>query len=268
MTLQDKLFFAPIENPASAIDIGTGTGIWAMDMADAYPGCDVLGVDLSPIQPGYVPPNCSFQVMDLEDEWDMADRFDLIHTREMSGFAIKDWSRFYNQSFASLKPGGWVESQEFDLNISSDDNTMPENSKVMEWQTLWEQGISKAGMTCRCYPEKMKQDAEAAGFINVTVLPFKMPIGTWPKDKTLQQSGLYTLVGLLDGVSGLSLRVFTQLLGWTVEEMEVLLADVRKEWKNKKVHTYFPMYVRNICASGILLTSSSYVVYGQKPPQK
>jgi hypothetical protein len=26
-----KLFFAPIENPAKVIDLGTGTGIWAVD---------------------------------------------------------------------------------------------------------------------------------------------------------------------------------------------------------------------------------------------
>lgn len=43
----DRLFFAPIESPRSVIDIGTGTGLWAIDMADAYPDTEVLGTDLS-----------------------------------------------------------------------------------------------------------------------------------------------------------------------------------------------------------------------------
>lgn len=38
----------------------TGTGNWAIDFADAYPMCDVLGTDLSPIQPQYVPVNCRY----------------------------------------------------------------------------------------------------------------------------------------------------------------------------------------------------------------
>lgn len=239
--MRDRLFYAPIENPTSVIDVGTGTGIWALDMADAYPGAQVLGIDLSPTQPTWVAPNLEFQLFDLEETWDMPLRFDFVHCREMNGFSIKDWPKYFEQAFLSMKPGGWIECQEFDLNISSDDNTIPEDSYVLQWQNLWEEGVQKAGMTGRCYPDKMADQMREAGFINIKILPFKMPIGPWAKDPMLRQSGLCTLVGLLDGVAGLSVRVYTQLLGWTVDEMEVLLAKTRKEWKTKGIHSYFPM---------------------------
>ena len=35
------------------LDLGTGTGIWAIGMADSHPEAQVIGVDLSPIQPAW-----------------------------------------------------------------------------------------------------------------------------------------------------------------------------------------------------------------------
>lgn len=62
-----RLHLAPLHRPRHALDIGTGTGIWAMDFgkhvhiilqqisltqaADQYPKCEVIGIDLSPGQP-------------------------------------------------------------------------------------------------------------------------------------------------------------------------------------------------------------------------
>lgn len=212
-----------------------------MDVADDHPGSQVIGIDLSPIQPTAVPPNLEFQIMDADEPWDFSTRFELIHTRLMNGFSIKSWPFFYEQAFASLEPGGWVENQEFEVKFGCDDGTLPEDSACVRWAELWNEGIEKFGLTGRCYPEQMKQQMEDAGFINVTTSFYRMPIGTWPKDKRLRQSGWFNLVGFFDGVSGLSQRVFTKALGWSIEEMEVLLAQVRNECRNRKIHTYFPM---------------------------
>ena len=45
------LHLAPLVGPMTILDIGTGTGIWAMEMADQYPDSLVIGTDLSPVQP-------------------------------------------------------------------------------------------------------------------------------------------------------------------------------------------------------------------------
>ncbi|KAM0403561.1 hypothetical protein ACHAQC_001177 [Fusarium culmorum] len=77
-------FYAPIgENPQRIADLGTGTGIWAIEMAEKYPSAEVLGLDLSPIQPSWVPPNVKFMVDDIEDEWLNGDGFDFVHLRNM-----------------------------------------------------------------------------------------------------------------------------------------------------------------------------------------
>lgn len=46
-----ELHFAPLIKPQRILDIGTGTGIWVMEMADQYPDTRIIGTDLSPVQP-------------------------------------------------------------------------------------------------------------------------------------------------------------------------------------------------------------------------
>ncbi len=53
-------------------------------VADQYPAAEVIGLDLSPIQTPWVPPNLRFIVDDIEDEWVSGDDFDLVHLRHMS----------------------------------------------------------------------------------------------------------------------------------------------------------------------------------------
>lgn len=49
--LYNRLWICPLRSPTHVLDVGTGTGIWAMDVADSHPGTHVTGIDLSPVQP-------------------------------------------------------------------------------------------------------------------------------------------------------------------------------------------------------------------------
>jgi SAM-dependent methyltransferase len=92
LTFDGKLFIALIPfHISNVLDIGTGTGIWAIDFADAHPSAIVIGTDLSPIQPTWVPPNVKFKIDDCEAEWTYPDNyFDYIHIQGLSG-CVKDW---------------------------------------------------------------------------------------------------------------------------------------------------------------------------------
>lgn len=58
----------------------------------------VIGTDLSPIQPNLVPPNVQFEVDDCCDEWLYTpNSFDFIHVRGLYG-CVADWDRFYKQA--------------------------------------------------------------------------------------------------------------------------------------------------------------------------
>ncbi|KAK7427744.1 hypothetical protein QQZ08_005682 [Neonectria magnoliae] len=65
LLLGGKLDLAPLSRRIdTVIDIGTGTGIWAIDSADEYPNVSVTGTDVSPIQPSWILPNLQFQIDD------------------------------------------------------------------------------------------------------------------------------------------------------------------------------------------------------------
>lgn len=96
----NMLHHSPIEDPTHIIDIGTGTGQWAIEMGDTYPDAEVIGVDLSPIQPNWVPPNVKFEVDDVEDDWTWPpNHFDLIFSKLMISGSIKDKKKYFTQAF-------------------------------------------------------------------------------------------------------------------------------------------------------------------------
>jgi len=57
----------------------------------------VKGINLSPIQPAWIPPNVRFEVDDYNKEWVDTNRYDFIYSREILG-TVPDWVQFYKKA--------------------------------------------------------------------------------------------------------------------------------------------------------------------------
>ncbi|KAK7425180.1 hypothetical protein QQX98_000095 [Neonectria punicea] len=232
LTFDGKLHAAPLTQPLHRVlDAGTGTGIWAIDCADEHPECGVTGVDLSPIQPSAVPPNVSFFVDDLEDDWDYSTKFDSVFARFLTGF---------------LNPGGKIEIMDIIYPPQSDDGTLSKESALYKWATLLLRTFNTIGSPLDS-ALRYKEQLEAAGFVDVNVVKRRWPMNRWPKDKKYKQIGVWAHQNTTDALAAITLAVFTRPegqggLGWTNEEVQVFLSDVRKDIKDHTIHSYWPIW--------------------------
>lgn len=124
-----------------------------------------------------------FEVDDIEDAWTYTHKFDFIHARYLLG-AIKDWPRLIAQAYAHLKPGGWIELQDFTMQVYSTDGSLAKDSYLTRY--LDETLAGMTGMGVEAEPgAKLAGWVQDAGFKEVRNERFAFPIGSWPKDQML-----------------------------------------------------------------------------------
>lgn len=159
--------------PKNVLDIATGTGIWAIQFARLYPESNVVGTDLSLIQPSNAPNNVSFVKENSEkDDWAHTEPFDFIHMRLVLT-CFDDHRVLIRKAFENLQPGGWMEVCDPDFELFSPDNTV-EGTAIKRWYDLVVEGGAKAGRDIRV-ARKYKQMLLDVGFCDVVEDVIPMP---------------------------------------------------------------------------------------------
>lgn len=218
----------PLENPSHILDVGTGTGDWAIRVAELFPDCDVVGTDISAIaETKSVPMNVFFEIEDAED-WDrLPDFYDLIHFRMLEG-AFRDWSFIYDNAFYSIKPGGWIEVQDFDAADYIDRfvSQFPEESPLHKISRDLDIAAMKAGRPLGCAHLDPRQFMDA-GFVDVTVTEYVIPITV--AEKT---AGKIWLLACLDMFEARYMRLLTEQMGYDPEICRALCESSARELTN------------------------------------
>ncbi|KAM0242157.1 hypothetical protein ACHAP5_007395 [Fusarium lateritium] len=208
------------------------------EFADRYPNTEVIGTDLSPCQPQWVPPNLRFEIDDaVVQPWAWKeDYFDLIHIRYLFG-AIKDWNALFKEAYRCCAPGGWVQSAEADVRFRSDDGSTELEPIFKTYQKLFEEGSKITGNPF--FVHELQQKAfEEAGFTDIKTVDYKFPVGGWPKDPKLAGIGQFVKSTLENDLEGYTLMMWQDVCKWPQDEYQVALMSLRKAIRNPKVHSY------------------------------
>lgn len=236
--LNQKLFLAPLgENPQNILDIGTGTGIWAIEMANLYPSARVIGSDLSPIQPDFVPPNCQFEVDDAEDDWMYTQQFDFIHMRALATCFAEPRS-IMEKAFNQLQPGGYLEMQDGNFPLRCRDGTL-EGTALDTWCKECVKGGVKLGRQWT-NTQYYRRWMEELGFEDVHEKVFEVATSSWPRGVKQKELAHWCQADLLEGLTS-TVSLFTRVLGYSREQVEILHMDARIDVKNKHVHAFMPV---------------------------
>ncbi|KIY72196.1 S-adenosyl-L-methionine-dependent methyltransferase [Cylindrobasidium torrendii FP15055 ss-10] len=222
------------------LDLGTGGGIWAVEMADEFKRADIIGVDLAPIQPRDVPPNCEFKLSDLaQPELPYPDGyFDLIHARSIFT-GIPDYIRFVSEVARLLRPGGLVILVEPDLNPAVNEplEDIAAELDLSGWFALWEtysaclrhQGIDTS------IPNRIPDIVASSGMFQDTVKRIaEVPVGFWPRDDvslTVGQLQWMDFDLLLPALRPLFLHC-----GIPATKVQSLIEDAQRDLYNPEAH--------------------------------
>ncbi|RSL56591.1 hypothetical protein CEP54_008748 [Fusarium duplospermum] len=244
-----RLIFPPIRSPRRILDCGCGPGDWAMEVASQYPDAEVLGIDISPhVIPESPPDNMELQVDDLNGRFTFpSSHFDVVHSQMVAGgIHANRWRSYIRDIFRVLRPGGWCQMVEIYFNAQSDNGTLtrgkPSNLQARDHAlSRWSRRYLQSQQPYKDprAPLQMATWMRSAGFTEVESRLLTLPMCAWSNDAREYEIGWANNENVNQLLYSLALYPFTQFLGMSFNDFQLLVAQARSEAGNPafKVNT-------------------------------
>lgn len=220
-------YLAPVEfgQGSRILDVGSGTGWWASEMAQAFPLVQVYGLDLQesvnrPEHSPQYPANYSFQAGNILKRLPFVDgSFDFVHQRLLlADIPTVQWYAVLRELIRVTCPGGWLEIIEGYTTVS---NPGPATELWLSWRDTANKvsGIDLAQMP------NLGTLVRQMGFSHASYT-IDLPLGAWAGEL-----GLLVQTCMLTVFDDFAVR--GQQLGITHQDLQNLRAQLSGEWKDR-----------------------------------
>jgi hypothetical protein len=119
-----------------------------------------------------------------------------------------------------------------------DKSLTPETSPVLRWATLFVEAAAQIGLDITA-PGHLGTKLRAAGFVDIRRKNCKWPMGKWAKGDKNKQIGYWVQEDWADFLPSSVLGLFTRVLKWSRDEVELFMAEVRKETREQKERHFY-----------------------------
>ena len=226
---------------SKAVDVGCGTGVATLQIANMLPSTKVYGLDISTVPEAaqeMAPSNLAWAIGNVLDI-DYSQPADNTMSREifaprgldyifgrMLFLGINDWPRYFSTVCEALKPGGIIEHQDLDWKFYRV-GTSHCLSDDWEWHQRIVAGAEKSGLSTRAGSDAAPL-MEAAGLEIISVQTYEFSFVPSSKTPRSQAMGRYVQAKLVPQYPEL-LRKMLGPLGVTGEDLERLIKDTIRD---------------------------------------
>lgn len=244
LVFDGRLIFPPVTSLRKVLDCGYGAASWTVDLAESYPDCEVIGVDISPqLKPDETPENFEPQLDDINLPFTFqSNAFDLVQSRMVGGgINTSRWPSYLRDIKRVLKPGGWVQMTELYWMCQSDNGSITGSHPLRRWSDDYIRSLE--GIKDPRAPLRLQGLFSAAGLVEIEHRMIRLPLCGWPSDPKERRIGNAQQENLRQTLISLAIFPFTRRLGLTIEEVHALVAGACIDAANPDLKAYFPLYI-------------------------
>ncbi|KAJ6513049.1 S-adenosyl-L-methionine-dependent methyltransferase [Mycena sanguinolenta] len=204
----NKLGPAPLDDlcPDKILELGCGSGAWAIQAAKQFPGAQVIAVDQYPLPDRILPSNMNFQLANVMQRLEFPDgTFDIVHAR-MVMMHVVDGPNTLLRVSRLVKPGGLLLIEDLD-SISAAESGGPATRRVVyKFKEIQE----RRGVDIE-FGRKIEAIIRSLdNFSDIHAKKISMPYGANGPDEALNQLGLGMKKSFLGFVWSLPSRLHDQ----------------------------------------------------------